>query len=335
MSSPTLGRGVKQLYEWLREIQRWSLANGRDYVWPHQDSLAKQLGVSVATIRRYLTELEDAGLIQRVRAQTGNRYYFLDPAEAAPKATPAPESPPLKVSGPTAHFERSHRSFCTMGPLKMSGPTAHFERCIDDELKEEEKEQQQQILAPPAESIPEPSPAAAADLFADLKTQDAKNALLGLDLSPPLAEAFAQADPGLALVVATAAAERFRDRRLKPVENKVGFVLAWLRYPLRCGFTRMDGGEWIPPKRSRESPAPIEERKRREEQRRQSEIDQARRDRQQMAEALDRWRAADPTTRAEILDLVRQRAGPHAPTFLLEPVCAAELDRRRQLARAP
>jgi DNA-binding MarR family transcriptional regulator len=336
MSSPTIGRGASQLYRLLREIQKVSLARGRDYVFPHQNSLADRLGVSIATVRRYLCELEAAGVIKRIRRQNGNRYYFLDPAETAPTAEAEPESVPLKMSGGTAQNERWDRSFCTMGPLKMSGGTAQNERCIDELNNEEYKEQQQQLSAPPNEPLAEETPAAA-DLFSDLKTRDATNALLGLDLSPPMAQEFAQADPGLALAVATAAAERFRDRRLRPVENKVGFVLAWLRQPLRCGFSRLPSGDWLPPTKTRASPAavPIEERLRRDEQRRQAEADQARRDRQQLAEALDRWRAADPQTRAEILGLVRQRADPHAPTFLLDQACAAELSRRRQLTPTP
>ncbi len=78
--------------------------------WPGQETLARELGVSVRQVRRYLTELEGAGLVETVQQGRGlpNRYRVPDYPVAPPDRTPlsvldrpptsAPDGTPM--SGP-------------------------------------------------------------------------------------------------------------------------------------------------------------------------------------------------------------------------------------------
>lgn len=75
--------------------------NGRDYVWPSPDYLAQCVSASVRTVRRYMKELVDFGLI-RIRkkylmGQTRTIYIFLNHALVGfePKASKAEKNTPV------------------------------------------------------------------------------------------------------------------------------------------------------------------------------------------------------------------------------------------------
>ncbi len=74
----SLSKGAEQT---LRHLQFWyriSLKRGKTYVHPSQVDLAHAMKCSIRTVKRYLLELERAGIIKRRRVVRGNRYYFLD-----------------------------------------------------------------------------------------------------------------------------------------------------------------------------------------------------------------------------------------------------------------
>ena len=70
--------------------------------WPGQETLARELGVSVRQVRRYLTELEEAGLVETVQQGRGrpNRYRVPDYPVAPTDRTPMSVLDRTPMSGP-------------------------------------------------------------------------------------------------------------------------------------------------------------------------------------------------------------------------------------------
>ena len=100
--------------------------------WPHQQTLADELGTNTRSIRRHLKELETHGLVQGVRQgfTQGNTYQLLrhewQIETADPVQSPATERP-ADLSGPPAESGRSHRP-------EVAGPVE--EEIIEENIEE-------------------------------------------------------------------------------------------------------------------------------------------------------------------------------------------------------
>ena len=100
--------------------------------WPHQLTLADELGTNVRSVRRHLKELERHGLIRSVRHgfTAGNCYQLLGHPwqieTAEPGQSPATERP-ADLSGPPAESGRCHRP-------EVAGP-------VEEEISEENIEE--------------------------------------------------------------------------------------------------------------------------------------------------------------------------------------------------
>ncbi len=226
MRPEKISEGADRLYRLMRSM--WHL--GRKRGWqgfrPHQKTLAAKLGRDVRSVRRYLTELEEANLIAIRRGRSGNLYYFLENEAGAARdvidGTKCPLASGQNVLSPADKMSSRQRTKCPLPSV--------------DELENKNREQQQQG--------PE---AAAADLFSHVENQNAFLALTTRGLSEQLARRYADADPRLAIVVVTFAIERQRDPTRKPIRNPVGFLRALIEFPERHGFQRLPTGDWLPP----------------------------------------------------------------------------------------
>jgi DNA-binding MarR family transcriptional regulator len=300
-----------RLYMILCWYYRLSVSRGKRFCWPSQNDLARKQGRSVASVRRYLVELEKATLIKRTRRMHGNRYYLLDSQDREVTAQNE-RYIPLKMSDHTAQNERYI-------PLKMSGALLISELSNKD-------------------SSSRPQEGAAADLFTSLEIQEAINALHALDFPRELGEEYARRDHRLCIIAAPYCVQRFQDKTRKSIRDRVGFIRKLLDCPAYYGFTREPGGDWVPP-RGPKNQTPEEAEQRRVElarqRERQRQLDQEQREKAAEGERQDRqrWNALDEATRAAL----RENCYTQRPEYRQLPrdgstmvrFCLAEHDRER------
>lgn len=65
--------------------------NAEGAAWPGQDTLAEALGVTVRSVQRYLSELEDVGALVRVRRGGTSNLYHLRVADRTTQMSASPE----------------------------------------------------------------------------------------------------------------------------------------------------------------------------------------------------------------------------------------------------
>jgi hypothetical protein len=220
-------------------------ARTHGHCWPGQELLAARLGVSTRQLRRYLRELETAGLIQTRRTGRNNVYALPD--------VPDQEAPPLAG--------RSDRT-------SMSDQTGH--PCpIAYKVEADERSSSSAAAAETSST--------AATVAALVEAMQS----VAPDLSRERAEFHAAQTPGLVGPVVQHCRERFRDPSKPRINNPTGYVLAALREPAAY-LVRGPSGDWEAPSTQRapaRSPAEIAEadRHRREEYaRREAEANQPR-----------------------------------------------------------
>lgn len=297
-----LSEGAGKLSRLLWSLFRASLSRGDQFCYPSQAYMADKIGRSVRMVKRYLQELEQAGVIRRRRTRHGNRYYLMEQ-----------ESKPTFIGD------------------KMSP-------AIDESIKRIIQQQQPARAAAPN---PPPSPplqkplAAAADLFLPLEIQDACNALRGLDMPDGLASLYAKRDHRLAIAVATYSAERFRDPAQTKVRNKIGFLRGALETPIDFGFSPTPSGAWIPPATTRQAIA--EQRKQSEAQRetaRKAGAEQRARDIVADRRGAERWRALSTAEKERLRQKVYEQApGLRAQSpdgFLVVAAALKHIDREQE-----
>lgn len=127
--------------------------DGRFTCWPGVDQLAQATGRGEKTVRRALTALEDAGLVDRERRASGRgRGRSVDlivlPVEGRTNRSESPVehadqavSPTGRSDGPTGQPDPTNRSSSPDQPVIVTGPTGHSDQPLYREPEKEPEEE--------------------------------------------------------------------------------------------------------------------------------------------------------------------------------------------------
>jgi hypothetical protein len=272
------------------------ISRRRGYAYPSQKELARDLGWSVRKVKRYVRELRDAGemKVERPDRRYRNQYRLPDPA--AP-AGPASEGTDLSPPGGQDCLSERDR------PDSTDGTDLAPRRGQDRPLPRNQEEQnvknktQQQIAGAAARGASLPQPQQLPATPAHARHAEAKAALQSAGLDSAKSTRLANLDAAQCLRAVKLYAEVcMRDeRRGRPGHHGLGFLIACIEHPTKCGWTRHED-TWLYPQDSQLGSA--------ERERNRAEAKRRARQQERLLEERAQWDAVDPATRQRIEALV-------------------------------
>ena len=229
MEDRRLSMGALHLLRILKDYAR-----GKNYCWPGQTRLAQMLGRSERMIRRYIRELESAGVISVLQTGCNRTNRYIPDHQRAPISGPdrTPMSGPDRtpMSGP----DRTPISGPDRTPI--SGPEGERHYVLNLEEGNSSSSKPEAAAAAVAPSLPKPKQLAAA-----------LDALKTLGVKTTAVAPMASADPELACVAAAWLKRRLVDSREPPIRNVTRFAIRLLQHPQTYSFERGPDGAWQPP----------------------------------------------------------------------------------------
>jgi hypothetical protein len=204
---------------------------GESVAFVSQRKLAERLQRSLATVKRCLTELVAAGLVQANRGYKGANRYTMGPTDSSSMSRPDSSSMSRPDSSSMSCPDSSSMSCRSPAPL------------IDDLVIIQQHQTATAAAAEaPAPNTPDPSPAAADDGTGQL---EALEALTAAGLAECVARPYAEADAGgLCALAAAYYAERAANGKCT-----LGLLRDMLNHPAEY-FRQDTAGDWQPPRDS-------------------------------------------------------------------------------------